>query len=286
MPGAVLVTGGLVALVYGCTEAARGDAGWLAPATSALLAAAVVLLTAFVVVEARVAHPLLPLRVVLDRNRGGTFLASLLIGAGMVGMLLFLTFYFQVNLGYAPVTAGLAFLPFSGGIVLASTLGSTLVPRVGPKPLMVVGTATATAGLFWSTGLTSSSTYLTGALPVEIVMSVGLGLVFVTVPGVALAGVAARDSGVASALVGATQQIGGALGPALLNTLSVSAVAGYSAANHLGPDGPRALLLEGYLHGYRVAFLVAGGLFVLALLVVTLLVTTAHDLRSTDTPAA
>ncbi len=271
IPGAVLVTGGLVALVYGFTEAAREGAGWLAPSTLGLLAVAIVLLVAFFIVEARAAHPLLPLRVLLDRNRGGSFIASVLISAGMFGMLLFLTFYFQVNLGYEPLQAGLAFLPFSGGIIVASGFASALIPRFGPKPLMVAGVAAATVALFWLARLDASSTFVLGVLPSLVVMSVGLGLFFVPVATIALSGIAARDAGVASATLNTTQQIGGALGPALLNTLYVSAVSSYVASNRPGLAGAEALQLDSFLYGYRVAFIVAGCLFALALLIVIFL---------------
>jgi EmrB/QacA subfamily drug resistance transporter len=249
VPGAILVTGGLVALVYGFTEAAKDGVGWLAAPTLGLLATAVALLVAFVVVEARTAQPLLPLRVVVDRNRGGSFIASLLIGAGMFAMFLFLTYYFQVNLGYVPLKAGLAFLPFSGGIIVAAGLASALLPRCGPKPLMVIGMAMGTAGLFWLTRLDSSSTRVSGVLPSEIVMSVGLGLVFVPLSSVALFGIAPRDAGVASALLNTTQQVGGALGVALLNTLYASALTSYLTSHRPGPAGARAFRLDGFLYG-------------------------------------
>ena len=274
LPGALLVTGGLAALVYGFTEAAREGAGWLAPTTLGLLAAALILLAAFVVVEARTAYPLLPLRVVLDRDRGGAFLASVLIGAGMFGTLLFLTFYFQVNLGYEPVRAGLAFLPFSVGIVFASGLASSLLPRLGPKLLMVVGVTAATAALFWLARLDASSTFVLGVLPSLVVMSVGLGLFFVPASVVALSGVAPGDAGVASAMLNTTQQVGGALGPALLNTLYVSAVSGFLVSGRA--SGAVADRLEAALSGYQTAFIVAGVLFVLALVVIVLLVRPAE----------
>ena len=273
LPGALLATGGLAALVYGFTEAAREGAGWLAPATLGLLAAALTLLAAFLVVEARTAYPLLPLRVVLDRDRGGAFLASVLIGAGMFGTLLFLSFYFQVNLGYEPVRAGLAFLPFSAGIVFASGLASSLLPRLGPKLLMVVGVTAATAALFWLARLDASSTFVLGVLPSLVVMSVGLGLFFVPASVVALSGIAPGDAGVASAMLNTTQQVGGALGPALLNTLYVSAVSGFLVSGRAG--GAVTDRLEAALSGYQTAFVVAGVLFVLALVVIVLLVRSA-----------
>ncbi|GAA4590278.1 MFS transporter [Planotetraspora phitsanulokensis] len=287
VPGALLVTGGLVALVYGFTRAAEGT-GWLAPSTLGLLAAAAALLVAFVVVEKRATHPLLPLRVVLDRNRGGSFLASVLIGAGMFGMLLFLTFYFQVNLGYTPIQAGLAYLPFSAGVIAASTLGSGLVTRLGARALMSGGIAVAAVGMFWLTGIDASSSYVSGALPAEIVTSLGLGLFFLAVPNVALAGVAPHDIGVTSAMLSTSQQIGGALGPALLNTLYVSALAAYFAPDDPASGGvPRTRLLEGYLYGYRVAYLAGGVLFVLALAaVVSMLRTSKARTRSDETSPA
>lgn len=258
VPGAILVTGGLVALVYSLAEAAKDDVGWLAAPTLGLFATAAVLLVAFIAVEARTAHPLLPLRVVLDRTRGGSFIASLLIGTGMFAMFLFLTYYFQVNLGYAPLTSGLAFLPFSGGIIVTAVLASSLLPRFGPKPLMVIGMVMGTASLFWLTRLDSSSTWVLGVLPSEIVMGVGLGLVFVPLSSVALLGIAPRDAGVASALLNTTNQIGGALGVALLNTLYASALTVYLTSHYPGPGGARAFQLAGFLYGYRIAFIVGG----------------------------
>jgi EmrB/QacA subfamily drug resistance transporter len=276
IPGAVLVTGGLVALVYGFTEAAKPGVGWLSGPTLGLLAAAAVLLVGFVVVEARTNHPLLPLRVVLDRNRGGSFLASLLVGAGLFAMFLFLTYYFQVNLGYSPLKSGFAFLPFSAGIIVTAGLASTLLPRTGPKVLMLIGLVLGTVGLFSLTLLGTDSSWLTHVLPAEIALSVGLALVFVPLSNLALFGVAPRDAGVASAMLNTTQQIGGALGTALLNTLYASAVAAY-LTSHVATSGAKAFQFEAYLHGYRVAFVVGGFLLLAALIVVAVFVNAKKD---------
>ncbi|GAA4514828.1 MFS transporter [Actinoallomurus oryzae] len=265
VPGAILATGGLTALVYGLTEAASSGVGRLAPVTVILLASAVVLLAAFVVREARTSHPLLPLRVVLDRNRGGMLLASLLIFAGMFGIFLFLTYFFQVNLGYNPLVAALAFLPFSSGIILTATLVSRLLNRFGPKPLLVTGTALGTAGLLLLTTLDEGSGWVGGVLPSEIVMSIGLGMVFVPISTVAMHGIAPHDAGVASAVINATQQVGGALGTALLNTLYVAAFSGYLASH--APANAQKVQLGAYLHGYHVAFAAGGGILALALVV-------------------
>ncbi len=144
IPGAITVTGGLVALVYGFTRAA--ESSWTAGSTLGYLAIAVVLLAAFVFIELRAKNPLLPMRVILERTRGGSFLSSLMVGSGLMGMFLFLTFYFQDNLGYSALKTGFAFLPFSVGIILAAAGASKLMPRTGPKPVMVAGFAAAALG--------------------------------------------------------------------------------------------------------------------------------------------
>ncbi len=277
IPGAALVTVGLVSLVYGFTEAAKAGVGWLAPQTLVLLAVAAVLLVAFVVVEARTPHPLLPLRVVIDRNRGGSFAASLLVGAGLFAMFLFLTYYFQINLGYSPLKAGFAFLPFSGGIILSAGAASALLPRTGPKPLMITGLVMGAAGLLDLTQLSAGSSWLTHVMPAEIVISIGMALVFVPLASVALFGVDSHDAGVASAMLNTTQQIGGSLGTALLNTLYASAVAGYLSSHAPTAAGSKAFQLDAFLHGYRVAFLVGGLLLVAALVVVAVLVNAKRD---------
>ncbi|MER0484113.1 MFS transporter [Streptomyces sp. Edi2] len=274
IPGALLVTGGLVALVDGFAQAADGD-GWTAPATLVLLAAAVVLLTVFVMVEHRSTHPLLPLRVVLDRSRAGVFLANLLIGAGMFGMNLFMTYFLQVNLNYTPLQAGCAFLPFSVGIIATTTLGAPLVTRFGPKTLMAAGTTLATVGLLWLTRLDSASGYTGEVLPTQTLVSIGVGFFFLAGPNVALSAVKPHDAGVASAALSTSQQIGAALGPALLNTLYISAVTGYLASHTVAPgEGPQTVRLEAFLHGYRIAFIVAGALLAAALIALLALVRT------------
>ena len=144
IPGAVTVTAGLVALVYGFTKAASD--GWAATATLSFLGIAVVLLAAFVIIEIKSKNPLLPMRVILERNRGGSFLSSFMVGAGLLGMFLFLTYYFQGNLGYSALKSGFAFLPFSAGIIVAAGASSKLLPRFGPRPLMAVGFGAAALG--------------------------------------------------------------------------------------------------------------------------------------------
>src|SRR5579875_2849229 len=255
VPGAIVVTAGLLAMVYGFTRAETN--GWGAAATVGLLAGGAGLVGAFALMERRVAHPLLPLRVVADRNRGGSFLASLLVGVGLFGTFLFLTYYLQGILHYSPLRSGVAFLPFSGGIVVSATAASRALPRLGPRLLLAGGLLVAVGGLGWFTQIGVGTSYATHVLPAEVVLSLGLGFVFVAFSSTALVGVEPHDAGVASALVNATQQVGGSLGTALLNTVAASATASYIAARHL--------VAQGYVHGYDVGFVVSAAVLALAL---------------------
>jgi EmrB/QacA subfamily drug resistance transporter len=264
LPGAVLATGGLLALVYAFTRAAQD--GWSAGSTLTYFAAAAVLLVGFVVVEARTANPLLPLRVVLHRNRGGSFLVSVLLGAGMMGMFLFMTYYFQGTLHYSPLRSGVAYLPFSGALIVTAVLASSLLPKLGPRIMMTVGATLATGAMLWLTQLRIDSPYPTGILPAFIVMAVGMALVFVPLGNTALTGVANHDAGVASAMVNTTQQIGGSLGVALLNTVFTNATTGYLKAH-----GPASAAL-GVMHGYTVAFTVSAVLLAGSALAVFVLI--------------
>jgi EmrB/QacA subfamily drug resistance transporter len=274
VPGALLVTLGLVSLVYGFTKA-QSD-GWGSATTVVLLVAAVVLIGAFVAVERRSAAPLLPLRVVLDRNRGGSFLASLLVGLALFGTFLFLTFYLQLTLHYSALKSGFAFLPFSGGIIVSAALASQLLPRLGPRVLMAGGLLMAALGLAWFTQIGLHTSYVAHVLPSEIIVSVGLGFVFVPFSSTALIGVAPHDAGVASALVNATQQVGGSLGTALLNTVYASAAAGYLAV-HRGALAP----ILAPIHGYATGFTVSGSILALAMVLsVVLIRASRHDLAA------
>jgi len=248
LPGAVTVTGGLLALVYGFTKA--GTDGWGSSTTVALFAIAAVLLVAFVVIEQRAAHPLLPLRVVLDRNRGGSFLASLLVGTAMLGTFLSLTYYFQGTLHYSALKTGFAFVPFSLGIISGATAASRLLPRFGPRALLTGGLLLATAGLVLFSTLDVHSAYVSTVLPAELIVSLGMGLSFVAMSSTALLGVSPEDAGVASALVNSTQQTGSSMGAALINTIATSATVSYVASHGTSPDA----LTAGAIHGYTTAF--------------------------------
>ncbi len=275
LPGAALVGLGLVALVYGSTQAAKPGAGWGSGQVLALMGAAVVLLAAFVVHERRTAHPLLPMRVPLDRNRGASFLASLLVGAGLFAMFLFLTYYFQQNLGYSALKSGFAFLPFSAGIIASAGVVSQVLPRVGPKPLMTGGLVLATLALLSLVTLGQHTSWATHVLPPELALSIGMGMVFVPLSSTALIGVDEHHAGVASALLNTTQQIGGAIGTAVLSTVFASSWHSWLAVRHLTPlhtpGGPQPTPLAA-LHGYHVAFTIGAAMLATALVIVVVLV--------------
>jgi EmrB/QacA subfamily drug resistance transporter len=272
VPGAILGTAGLVALVYGFTQAAKPDLGWLSVEAITWLVGATVLLVAFVLVELRTESPLLPMRVVLDRNRGGSYLASLLSFAGMFAMFLFLSYYLQANLGYSALKAGLAVLPFSAGVIFTSGVVPTLLPHTGPKPLMLVGLAMAAVGLATFTTISDTTSWAAHVLPGELLMSVGFALLLVPLSNLALTGVNPDDAGVASAVLNSTQQVGGSLGTALLNTFYASAVTSYLESHNLPPSSFNPLAS---IHGYHVAFWIGAGLLAAAFVAVLALVNVA-----------
>jgi EmrB/QacA subfamily drug resistance transporter len=266
LPGVVAATAGLVSLVYGFTEATVD--GWSAPTTLAFLATALALLAAFVVIELRSTHPLLPMRVVLDRNRGGSFLASFLAGTAMLGMFLFLTYYFQNTLGYSALASGFAFLPFSIGVVAGASIASRVLPRLGPRSMMAGGLLLAAIGCAWFTQVGVATGFALHVLPGEVVMSLGMGLAFVSMSSTALYGVDSHDAGVASAAFNMSQQVGSSLGTALLNTIFATAVAGYLAVHGTGAPSVAKAQVHGYTVGFWVSTAILAGAALAALLLV------------------
>ena len=244
--GVVLASGGLVSLVYACTLAV--SRGWQSSTVVALIAASVALLVLFVAWEARAASPVLPLRIVLDRNRGGAYLAVALGIAGMFGAFLFLTYYLQVVLRYTPVQAGLAFLPMTAASQAGSWLiAGRLVPRVPARVLMAPGALVAAAGMALLSQLQVDSSYLTLVLPAEVLLGVGTSCVMVPAFSIGTLGVDRREAGVAAATVNTAQQIGGSLGTAVLNAIAASATAAYVASSH------GSMSVQALVHGYSVA---------------------------------
>lgn len=270
IPGALTSAAGLGALVYGFNKA--NTDGWSSTTTLGLLIGGVALLVAFVTIELRTKHPLLPMRVILDRNRGGSFLSSLLMGVGMFGVFIFLTYYMQQILGYSALKSGFAFLPFTGAVVAGAGVSTRFLPRVGPRILMFIGFALATVGLVLFTQLGVNTSYATHVVPAELVMAFGIGLFFVPLSSTALIGVANHDAGVASALVNTTQQIGGALGTALLVTFATSATTNYFTSHFSPTANPHALAAQAAVHGYTVAFSFSAGILAAAAVAVALLI--------------
>jgi EmrB/QacA subfamily drug resistance transporter len=261
IPGALTVTGGLLALVYGFTKA--GLDGWSSATTLGLFGLAAALLALFVIIEQRAEHPLLPLRIVLDRNRGGSFLSSLLVGTALLGTFLSLTYYFQGTLHYSAMKSGFAFVPFSAGIIAGATLASRLLPRFGPRNVMVGGLTLGALGLALFTQLGIGSSYVSLVLPAEVIVSLGMGLSFVAMSSTSLLGVQPSDAGVASALVNATQQTGGSMGAALINTIATSATASYLITHGSSAKAVAA----GAIHGYTTAFTFSAIVLTLAAIV-------------------
>ncbi|HET9691079.1 MAG TPA: MFS transporter [Acidimicrobiales bacterium] len=254
--GISTVVAGLTAVVYGFSEASTR--GWGDAVTIVLLAAAAVLLAAFVTIERRVASPLLPLRVVADRTRGTADLMILVSGIGMFGVFLFLTYYVQLVLRFSPLSSGVAFLPMIGAVVVTSSVATAaLLPRVGPRWIVASGMAIAAAGLVLFAQLGVHSSYGSGVVPGLLVMGVGMGLIFGAAMNLATAGADPGDAGVASALPNIGQQVGGSIGTALLNTLAATAATGYIAAHGVTPAAQAAASV----HGDDVAFWAAAAVF-------------------------
>ncbi|NAZ85422.1 MFS transporter [Kineococcus indalonis] len=251
LAGTVTITLGLVGIVYGFSSAET--AGWSDAVTLACLAAGAVLVALFVLVESRAAHPLLPLRIVRDRDRGGALVAIGLVGVAMFGIFLFLTYYLNQTLGFSSLETGLSFLPMPFSIMAAATqLTPRLLPRVGPKALIRAGALLAAAGVLLLLRTDAHSTWGGTVLPALVVTGLGMGLIVSSAMNTATSGVAREDAGAASASVNTFQQIGGSIGTALLSTVFASAV------SRQGGDPADAVL-----HGYHVAF--TGGAVALVL---------------------
>lgn len=276
IPGALLITLGLGGTVFGFAEASTD--GWSSPQTLTGIIGGLVGIGAFVVTQTRSTHPLLPLRVVLDRDRAGSFLVAFLSGAGLFAMFLFLTFYFQQTLQYSPIRAGIAFIPFCLGLVASAGVCSQLLPRTGPKIPMVVGLVVAGAGLVYLTRIGADPSWWAHVLPGELLISIGFGQAFVPLASTALIGVHDDDAGVASALVNSTQQIGGSVGIALLSTVAAGATTRYLTRH--GPGAAVAATLSGYHHAFLWG---AGGLALAALAALALLTGGQDDLPDPDT---
>jgi EmrB/QacA subfamily drug resistance transporter len=272
IPGTITAASGLFAIVYGLANAETHS--WTDPVTVGMLVAGIALLVGFVLIQRRSRNPLLPLRVVLDRDRGGSFLAMALSGAGVFGVFLFLTYYMQQTLGFSPIKTGLAFLPMTFSIIVSATSASTkLLPRIGPRPLIGGGMLIAAAGMLTLTTVGVDTGYASHVLPGIMIVGAGLGLVFSSAMATATFGVQPSDAGVASAMVNTMQQIGGSIGTALLSTLAATAVSS-DLAGAAGRADP-SLVAQAAVHGYTTAFFWAAGIFVVGSMICSVLLTSS-----------
>jgi EmrB/QacA subfamily drug resistance transporter len=272
LPGTVIVSIALFCVVYGFANAESHP--WSAPSTWGFLLAGVIGLAIFWWWQNRAPHPLLPPRVLLDRNRAGSYLTIFVIGIGMFGVFLFLTYYLQGILRYSPVITGVAFLPLVATLMFAATISTTrLLPRFGPKILVGVGMLLAAVGMVWLTRIGLHSSFASDILPPTLVEGLGIGLVMAPAMNTAVLGVAPQDAGVSSAMVNTSQQIGGSIGTALLNSLAAAAVTRYLTSRPHPTTAQAGALLQAQaqVHSYVVAFWWSAGIFAVGGVICTLL---------------
>ncbi|MGW0545977.1 MFS transporter [Streptomyces altiplanensis] len=275
IPGVVLSTLGLVALVYGFTRAETD--GWASGATIGLFVASAVLLAVFVAVESKVKSPLLPLRVLMERNRGGVYASLGLAVIAMFGLFLFLTYYLQIVKGYSPVMTGFAFLPMIAGMITGSTqIGARLMTRVAPRYLMGPGFLVAALGMLLLTQLEIGSSYAGLILPAQLLLGLGMGTAFMPAMSLATHGIEPRDAGVASAMVNTSQQVGGAIGTALLNTIAASATTAYITSHAAGATNEQLLQAQAMVHGYASAIWWAVGILAVSAAIALTLINTGR----------
>jgi EmrB/QacA subfamily drug resistance transporter len=265
--GAIAITLGLMALVFTLIKA--NSWGWTSGRTLAGFATAILLITAFVLIERRHDNPLVPLRIFSNRSLAASDATMLVVAAGLFGVFFFCTLYFQQVLGYSALKTGVAYLPWTLTTISVSTLASRIVDRFTPKPVLVGGLVLATVGFLLLSRVSGHGDYVSHVLPAMVVLGAGLGLTFVPITISATSGVAPGDSGLASGLLSTTQQVGGSLGLAILSTVSTTRV-----GNALGAGSTLPLALT---HGFKGAFIAAAGLCAVGLLVaLALLPSPAH----------
>ncbi|MCS7475948.1 MFS transporter [Umezawaea endophytica] len=266
IPGTLTSTAGLFAVVYGFANKESHD--WSSASVWGFLLAGVVLLAVFVRIQTTTSHPLLPMRIVLDRDRAGAYASVFLLGIGMFAIFLFLTFYLQQNLQFTPIESGLAFMPMVATLMISATSATALLlPRFGARPLVPLGMVIGAVGLFWLSQITLTSTYGNGVLLPLMVLGVGIGLSMAPAMSVATLGVEAHDAGVASATVNTMQQIGGSIGTALLSTLAADAAVSFVEGKQPTPQ----LLADAAIHSYSTAFTWAAGVFLVGAVISGLL---------------
>jgi EmrB/QacA subfamily drug resistance transporter len=306
LPGAITGSLGLAALVYGLSNAAttpNGISHWGDTKVIVSLVAAAVLLVTFGIIEVRSKHALVPLRVLASRVRSGGYLVSLCIGTALFGMFFFLTLFVQDVLGYSPLRTGVAYLPMVGMILVATAVSSQLVNRIGARPLMIAGSAASTGGMIWLSRVTEHSHYVSGLLGPMLMTATGLGLLFAPLLLVSLTKVADNDTGVASSLVNVGQQVGGAVGLAVLGTVAWSAVANSlraqaataaaaakTATGHLSAAqvaaAQKAASNHALAHGFSQGYIVSAGIMLVALIITVVMIRVSREDLSGINPMA
>ena len=262
LPGVALASGGLFALVYGFSNAETSS--WSDPLTIVALAASAVLLSGFIVLQRRVANPLLPLHIVWDRARGGAYATIALAGSAVFAVFLFLTYYMQQSLGYSPLQTGLGFLPMTAMIVLtATTVQTRVLHRTGARPIVMTGMTLGIVAMVWFTQLTPHGAYAVHVLPGLLLVGIGMGSIFAPAFSTATLGVKSHDAGIAAAMVNTSQQVGGSVGTALLSTIFASAAASFTSVHARTAN----LGAVASIHGYTTAFGWAAALFAIGLLI-------------------
>ncbi|MFI7002424.1 MFS transporter [Nocardia sp. NPDC050175] len=279
IPGTIVVTAALFGIVYGFSHAE--STSWTNPVTLSFLIGGAVLIAVFAWLETKVKHPLLPLRIVLDRTRGGSFLTVFVMGIGMFAIFLFLTYYMQLSMGYSPIKTGLAFLPMVAAMVVSSTtVPSFVLPKLGPKVVMSGGFLIAAAGMAWLTQIGLETGYSSHILPALILLGLGLGGAMSTAFQGATSGVHHEDAGVASAMINTSQQVGGSIGTALLSTIAASA-----ATNYLSTRAPDPLTVaQSAVESYTTSFWWATAIFVAGAVITAILMPNTVPVPSEGEP--
>jgi EmrB/QacA subfamily drug resistance transporter len=308
LPGAITGTIGLAALVYGLSSAAttaNGVSHWGDTKVLASLAAAVVLLAAFIIIESRSTHALMPLRIFRNRNRSGAYLIMLCVGTALFGMFFFLTIFVQSVWGYSALKTGIAYLPMVATIMAMAGVSAVLVPRIGARPLLLAASAITTGGMFWLSRINEHSSYAGGLLGPMLLTAAGLGMLFMPATLVALSRVSDEDAGLASSLVNTGQQVGGSIGLAVLGTVAWTVVANTarhsaaaaraaavaaSKAGHPLPGNPAQAKAAIYAHalsvGFSRGFEVSAGVMLLALIVTVAMIRIRREDLAGGQPAA
>ncbi|MCS5498169.1 MFS transporter [Cnuibacter physcomitrellae] len=282
IPGTILVSAALFALVFGFSHAETD--GWGAFITWGMLAASAILLVAFVLWQRRASHPLLPLSIVLDRNRGAAYSSVLIAGAGMFGIFLFVTYYLQTTLGYSPIQTGVSFLPMIGMLILTAQLSTNIfLPRLGPKVMVPFGMIVAATGMVLLTFLDSSSSYAANVMPPLMILGVGMGSIMPASIQTATLGVDRHFAGVASAMVNTSQQVGGSIGTALLNTLAATAATDFVASH---APVTQQVLSDAAVHSYSTAYWWGAAFFAFGAVVSALLFRRKARPAAAGAPAA